>query len=283
MEVVGRAFKVKELQSKLERLKRKRKPKLEEEELLRKRLKLEIRSLPIPEKVKGWAMTNNDEELEKGWRTFVVPINEEERERPRREAAIKSVASTAFAAADDSDYNSEDLDIDFMDRPNKRPQKKTDEQLLNEAKRLLHILSKTHKISWPFQDPVDAEGLNIPDYRKIVKRPMDLGTIYTKLKEGRYNENIHDFVRDVRLVFTNATLFNEPRDEIYRLAIQCSNLFELKLEKSKISAPMPLGLSRSPRWKVPLAWRRAKVEEVIVWNAKDYEKDVDLARNFLKR
>lgn len=281
MEVVSRPSVVKELHAQLERLKRKAKPRPKEEEILRKRLKIEMLNMPVPEIVKGWAMSEKDEELEKGWKTFAVPINEEERERPRREAAIKSVASTAFVVADDSDYNSEDFENDFIDRPRK-PQKRSDEHLVTEAKRLLHILSKTHKISWPFQEPVDAEGLNIPDYRKIVKRPMDLGTVYRKLKDGRYNDDIQDFVRDVRLVFTNATLFNGPRDEIYRLAIQCSNLFEVKLEKSKIAAPFPLGLASSPRWKVPLAWRRAKAEEVIVWDARDYEKDCELARNFLK-
>jgi hypothetical protein len=272
---IGRPHKVKELQSKLDRLKRKG----EGGDVLRKRLKFEMRSLAVPLKVKGWAMTSADEELEKGWKTFVVPINEEERERPRREAAIKSVASTAFAVAEDSDYNSEEADVEFMP---KRHQRRTDEHLLTEARRLLHILSKSHKISWPFQDPVDAEGLHIPEYRRIVKRPMDLGTVHRGLKEGRYNENIQDFVRDVRLVFTNAVLFNEPRDEFYRLAVQCSNLFELKLEKSKITAPFPLGIGRSPRWKAPLAWRRAKTEEVIVWNARDYEKAPELARNFTK-
>jgi bromodomain-containing factor 1 len=29
----------------------------------------------------------------------------------------------------------------------------------------------------PFGTPVDWKGLNLPDYPKIVKKPMDLGTI----------------------------------------------------------------------------------------------------------
>jgi len=35
-----------------------------------------------------------------------------------------------------------------------------------------------------FKFPVDVEGLRIPDYYTIVKKPMDFGTIRTKLKEG---------------------------------------------------------------------------------------------------
>jgi hypothetical protein len=37
--------------------------------------------------------------------------------------------------------------------------------------------------AWIFSEPVNAELLNIPDYFTIVKKPMDFGTIKTKLKE----------------------------------------------------------------------------------------------------
>ena len=36
--------------------------------------------------------------------------------------------------------------------------------------------------AWIFAEPVNAELLNIPDYFTIVKKPMDFGTIKTKLK-----------------------------------------------------------------------------------------------------
>jgi hypothetical protein len=36
-----------------------------------------------------------------------------------------------------------------------------------------------------FLQPVDAEALRIPDYHLIVKEPMDLGTIETRLDAGR--------------------------------------------------------------------------------------------------
>lgn len=34
-----------------------------------------------------------------------------------------------------------------------------------------------HEDSGPFNQPVDAEELGLPDYRDIVKKPMDLSTI----------------------------------------------------------------------------------------------------------
>ena len=32
-----------------------------------------------------------------------------------------------------------------------------------------------HKFSWPFQTPVDTIRLRIPDYFKVIRKPMDLG------------------------------------------------------------------------------------------------------------
>lgn len=44
------------------------------------------------------------------------------------------------------------------------------------AKRLLNSLWK-HQHAWIFHEPVDPIKLNIPDYKDIVKQPMDLGTV----------------------------------------------------------------------------------------------------------
>lgn len=63
--------------------------------------------------------------------------------------------------------------------------------------------AKNHKHAWPFQRPVDAIKLNIAvssqkgskysfsylllkDYHKVIKRPMDLGTIEKRLKNMYY-------------------------------------------------------------------------------------------------
>jgi hypothetical protein len=48
------------------------------------------------------------------------------------------------------------------------------------AKRLINSLWK-HSNAWIFHEPVDAMKLGIPDYFDIVKQPMDLGTVKTKL------------------------------------------------------------------------------------------------------
>jgi len=65
-----------------------------------------------------------------------------------------------------------------------------------------------YKNSWPFAEPVDAEGLNIPEYRLIVKEPMDLQTMDNKLKAGKY-QNPAQFHADVVKIISNSYLFNE--------------------------------------------------------------------------
>lgn len=61
--------------------------------------------------------------------------------------------------------------------------------------------------AWIFQEPVNVESLNIPDYFNIVKKPMDFGTIKGKLKEQRY-ESITEYMEDMELVFYNCKLYN---------------------------------------------------------------------------
>ena len=49
----------------------------------------------------------------------------------------------------------------------------------------------------PFVEPLDYVGWNLPDYPKIVKHPMDLGTIKSKIDSGSYQRG-EDVLKDVR-------------------------------------------------------------------------------------
>jgi hypothetical protein len=48
-------------------------------------------------------------------------------------------------------------------------------------------LVMSRNIALPFNQPVDVEALNIPNYRSIISNPMDLGTIRGKLRDGIYS------------------------------------------------------------------------------------------------
>jgi bromodomain-containing factor 1 len=49
---------------------------------------------------------------------------------------------------------------------------------------------------WPFCEPVDYVKEGIPTYPEVVKNPMDLGTVKTKLTNGNYS-NAEAFADDV--------------------------------------------------------------------------------------
>lgn len=101
-------------------------------------------------------------------------------------------------------------DIDYTTKPLRKklkPELQFAEEVLND---LMH--PKNHAINSWFMDPVDAEGLNIPHYYSIIKKPMDLNKVSRMLKGGEIT-NIKDFDRNVRLIFTNCYTFNGSVDQ----------------------------------------------------------------------
>ncbi|KAL1224075.1 Transcription factor GTE5 [Cardamine amara subsp. amara] len=76
-------------------------------------------------------------------------------------------------------------------------------------------------------DKVDAKGLGLHDYHTIVKEPMDLGTVKTKLGKSLYKSPL-DFAEDVRLTFNNAVLYNPIDHEVHGMAKFLLNMFEEK-------------------------------------------------------
>lgn len=91
--------------------------------------------------------------------------------------------------------------------PNK-PKRQT-----NQLQYLLRVVLKTlwkHQFAWPFQQPVDAVKLNLPDYYKIIKTPMDMGTIKKRL-ENNYYWNAQECIQDFNTMFTNCYIYNKVR------------------------------------------------------------------------
>ena len=72
---------------------------------------------------------------------------------------------------------------------------------------LLQLLSalQTSSASWPFQQPVNGDEVH--DYYEVIKEPMDLGTMESKLEKDQY-ENVEDFVKDVLLIVRNCKRYN---------------------------------------------------------------------------
>ncbi|KAG0289366.1 hypothetical protein BGZ98_003852 [Dissophora globulifera] len=80
---------------------------------------------------------------------------------------------------------------------------------------------------FPFMEPVDYVKLNIPDYPKVIKNPMDLGTIRQKLEADEY-DNAAMFEADVRLVLWNCFKFNPPETPVHAMGRRMEALFNEK-------------------------------------------------------
>ncbi|KAK8962255.1 Transcription factor GTE7 [Platanthera guangdongensis] len=82
-----------------------------------------------------------------------------------------------------------------------------------------------HKGSTWFNRPVDVLGMGLHDYPLIIKHPMDLGTVKSRLSNGFYSTPLK-FAEDIRLTFNNALIYNPETHEVYKFAGQCLRLFE---------------------------------------------------------
>lgn len=122
----------------------------------------------------------------------------------------------------------------------------------------LHFMNKTimkflwkHQFSWPFQQPVDAGKLNLPDYHKIIKKPMDLGTVKKRL-ENNFYWKAQEAIDDFQVVFDNCYVYNKPGEDVVLMAQALEKVFKNKLAqmpKEEIRIEMPSGKSakKKPR------------------------------------
>lgn len=110
---------------------------------------------------------------------------------------------------------------------NAKPKKKKYQQELRFCESVLTEIMKPkyQKFAFPFLIPVDPVALNIPSYLKIIKKPMDFGTIEKNLKEGVY-QKAQDFYNDAQLVFQNCFKFNPEGDEVNRMGKELKRVFD---------------------------------------------------------
>ncbi|KAF9672656.1 hypothetical protein SADUNF_Sadunf11G0065800 [Salix dunnii] len=96
--------------------------------------------------------------------------------------------------------------------------------LVKESRELLEKLMK-HQYGWVFNVPVDVKKLKLHDYLKIIKHPMDLGTVKSRLSKNWY-KTPKEFAEDVRLTFNNAMKYNEKGQDVHAMADTLLKIFE---------------------------------------------------------
>lgn len=55
-----------------------------------------------------------------------------------------------------------------------------------------------------------------PDYYTLIKKPIDMSKINTKLYGDQY-QTLDDFMSDFQLMFDNACRYNEPDSQVYKV------------------------------------------------------------------
>ncbi|RYH18449.1 hypothetical protein EON65_27195 [archaeon] len=96
-----------------------------------------------------------------------------------------------------------------------------------------------------FREPVDWKGLELWDYPKIVKIPMDLGTIKSKIEKREYT-TVEEAAEDMRLIWKNCMLYNSSGSELYHIADKFSRAFEDAYKAVRKLGDSQLDMERVP-------------------------------------
>lgn len=84
---------------------------------------------------------------------------------------------------------------------------------------MLHSQISQHRSGNVFSVPVKA--VEAPGYYDIVKDPINLKTIKTRIKDGKITTS-SQYRRDIYKVFANAMMYNRPGSEVYIMANEVS-------------------------------------------------------------
>ncbi|XP_013395978.1 bromodomain adjacent to zinc finger domain protein 2B-like [Lingula anatina] len=82
-----------------------------------------------------------------------------------------------------------------------------------------------HEDGWPFLKPVNTR--QFPQYRKVIKQPMDFATMRAKLEDNDYKTR-QEFASDVRIIFDNCQTFNEDDSDVGQAGHNMRKYFEVR-------------------------------------------------------
>ncbi|KAJ7945737.1 Transcription factor like [Quillaja saponaria] len=120
----------------------------------------------------------------------------------------------------------------------------SDAMLIKQCETLLNRLM-SHQFGWVFNKPVDVVKLNIPDYFTVIKHPMDLGTVKSKIASGEYSSPL-GFAEDVRLTFSNAMKYNPPGNDVHTMAETLNKFFEVRWKGIEKKIPVRYDIPPEP-------------------------------------
>lgn len=83
---------------------------------------------------------------------------------------------------------------------------------------------------------------SVQDYHKIIKKPMDLGTIKKRLENNYYRES-RECLNDFKTMFTNCYVYNKPGEDIVLMAQALEKIFLTKvadMPKEEVEQEVPV-------------------------------------------
>ncbi|KAK6462916.1 Bromodomain-containing protein [Scheffersomyces coipomensis] len=166
----------------------------------------------------------------------VVNVNNVNKRKSTVESDITRRESVAAHRPKRTIHPPKSKELPYDVRPRK---KKFAAELRYAAQTVKELISKKHySYNFPFIAPVDPVALNIPNYFSVVKQPMDLGTIQSKLANNEY-EHGDAFEADVRLVFKNCYIFNPEGTDVNMMGHRLESVFDKKWANKPIPEPTP--------------------------------------------
>ncbi|KAK0705648.1 hypothetical protein B0H67DRAFT_499644 [Lasiosphaeris hirsuta] len=121
--------------------------------------------------------------------------------------------------------HSKDLIYDTKRKKKLTPEIRFCEEVLTEIKKAKYYDSNAN-----FLQPVDPVALNIPSYHKVIKKPMDLSTMQSKIDAGEY-QTAKEFERDFELIVKNCRLFNGEDHIVFDQAVKLQEVFRKEFKK----------------------------------------------------
>mmetsp|Transcript_27314 Transcript_27314/g.62658 ORF Transcript_27314/g.62658 Transcript_27314/m.62658 type:complete len:189 (+) Transcript_27314:624-1190(+) len=94
--------------------------------------------------------------------------------------------------------------------------------------------------------PVDWRILGLSDYPEIIKKPMDLGTVKSRMESEQYS-SVQKALDDIRLIWSNCKTYNQDGSDFFTLAIKlekkfealCGKHFKKPVEKNSVPSNQP--------------------------------------------
>ncbi|XP_037070291.1 bromodomain-containing protein 4-like [Pollicipes pollicipes] len=87
---------------------------------------------------------------------------------------------------------------------------------------------KAHEEAWPFLDPVEEEYA--PNYYAVIRRPMDLNKLESRLDAGVYVSR-QQFEADFKLIVDNCKLYNGLENEYTGMVVNIEGAFHKAVRK----------------------------------------------------